>query len=60
MQILIYNLNRNSLKLTSNFSPLDLSASYFSSSAARTTLSVSNDRGSFLLFAIFFGPSSYE
>lgn len=60
MQILIYNLNRNSLKLTFNFSPLDLSASYPSFSAARATLSVSNAHGSFLLLAVFFGPSSCE
>lgn len=60
MQILIYSLNRNSLKLTLHFSPLDLSPSYLSFSTAQATLSMSNDRSSFLLIAIFFGPSSYE
>lgn len=47
MQILIYSLHRNPLKLTFNFYPLDLS-SYPSFCAVQATLSSSNEHGSFL------------
>lgn len=60
MEILIYSLDRNSVQLTFNFSPLDLPPSYPSFSTAQATLSMSNDHGSFLLLNVFFGHSSYE
>lgn len=44
MQILIYSLNLNPLKLTFNFSP-----------TAQPTLSISNDHGSFSLLTGFWG-----
>lgn len=61
MQILIYSLNKNFLKLIFNsFGSLDLSPSYLSFSTAEATLTVRNDHSIFHYSLGFLGPSSYE